>query len=84
MSSSTLMSNHLETDSAELKSYISKFFADKANEFTAQMKTHMDSLVEKKKHENKNIDLDDYFQIPVATVVATKVGETILGECVDF
>lgn len=48
MSSSTLMSNHLETDSAELKSYISKFFADKANEFTAQMKTHMDSLVEKK------------------------------------
>ena len=42
------MSNQLETDSAELKSYISKFFADKANEFTAQMKTHMDSLVEKK------------------------------------
>ena len=42
---------------------------------------------EKKKHEIKNIDIDDYFQIPVATVVATKVptvGETILGECVDL
>jgi hypothetical protein len=43
---------------------------------------------EKRDHEIKNIDLDDYFQIPVATVVATKVsptiGETILGECVDL
>ena len=48
MSSSTLMSNHLETEAEELKEYISKFFADKANEFTAQMKTHMDSVVEKK------------------------------------
>jgi hypothetical protein len=37
---------------------------------------------EKKVHDIKNIDLDDYFEIPVATVVATKVtptvGETIL------
>ena len=48
MSSSTLMSNHLETDSTELKSYISKFFADKAFEFTVQMKQHMDTLMEKK------------------------------------
>ena len=48
MSSSTLMSNRLETDAEELKGYISKFFADKANEFTVQMKQHMDSLVEKK------------------------------------
>jgi len=48
MSSSTLMSNRLETDSEELKGYISKFFADKAFEFTVQMKQHMDSLMEKK------------------------------------
>jgi len=42
------MSNHLETEAEELKGYISKFFADKANEFTVQMKVHMDSLMEKK------------------------------------
>jgi hypothetical protein len=43
---------------------------------------------EKKVYEIKNIDLDDYFEIPVATVVATKVsptiGETILGEYTDL
>jgi len=48
MSSSTLMSSRVETDAEELKEYISKFFADKANEFTVQMKQHMDSAVEKK------------------------------------
>lgn len=43
---------------------------------------------EKRKHEIKNIDLDDYFEIPVATVVATKVsptiGEMIVGEFAEF
>jgi hypothetical protein len=43
---------------------------------------------EKREHDIKNIDLDDYFQIPVATVVATKVsptvGEIILGEYADL
>jgi hypothetical protein len=42
------MSNRVETDAEELKGYISKFFADKANEFTVQMKQNMDSLMEKK------------------------------------
>lgn len=39
---------------------------------------------EKRKHEIKNIDLDDYFEIPVATIVSPTIGEMILGQFVDL
>jgi len=48
MSASVILSKQLETESAELKEHISKFFDEKAKEFASSMKVQMDSFVDRK------------------------------------
>jgi len=56
MSASVILSKQLETESAELKEYISKFFDEKAKEFATSMKEKMDGFVYRK--------LENYYHQP--------------------